>query len=59
MNRREGGVFMEMLSEWIIPLGEFGFPALIAFYLLFRFEKRIDNLTGAIRELEQSAQKIK
>jgi len=50
---------METFSEWLIPLGEFGFPALIAFYLLFRFEKRIDNLTEAIRELEQSAHKMK
>lgn len=50
---------MEGLPEWLIPLSELGFPAVIAIYLLIRFEKRIEQLTEAIRELEQSTQKIK
>lgn len=50
---------MEGFPEWLIPLGELGFPALIAIYLLIRFEKRIEQLTEAIRELEQSTQKTK
>lgn len=50
---------MESFPEWLIPLGELGFPALIAIYLLIRFEKRIEQLTEAIRELEQSTQKTR
>ncbi|TES49511.1 YvrJ family protein [Shouchella lehensis] len=46
---------MENLPNWAILLGNFGFPTLVAVYLLIRFEKRIDNLTDAIRELERSA----
>lgn len=46
---------MENLPDWAILLGNFGFPTLVAVYLLIRFEKRIDNLTDAIRELERSA----
>lgn len=45
---------MENLPDWAILLGNFGFPTLVAVYLLIRFEKRIDNLTDAIRELERS-----
>lgn len=48
---------MEAFPDWLVLLGELGFPALVAIYLLIRFEKRIDLLTEAIRELEGSAQK--
>lgn len=34
-------------------LGNFGFPVLIAIYLLIRFEKRIEGLTEAINQLQQ------
>lgn len=45
---------MENLPDWAILLGNFGFPTLVAVYLLIRFEKRIDKLTDAIRELERT-----
>lgn len=45
---------MDNLPDWAILLGNFGFPTLVAVYLLIRFEKRIDNLTIAIQELERS-----
>ena len=48
---------MENLPDWAILLGNFGFPTLVAVYLLIRFEKRIDNLTAAIRDLERSTHK--
>ncbi|TYS58401.1 YvrJ family protein [Sutcliffiella horikoshii] len=35
-------------------LGNFGFPVMIAIYLLIRFEKRIENLTEAITRLQQA-----
>lgn len=46
---------MNHLPDWAILLGNFGFPTLVAVYLLIRFEKRIDHLTDAIRELERTA----
>lgn len=47
---------MEMVgaSEWlnlVNLLGNVGFPIVIAGYLLFQFEKRIQSLEGIIREL--------
>ncbi|WP_078392839.1 YvrJ family protein [Shouchella patagoniensis] len=46
---------MNHLPDWAILLGNFGFPTVVAVYLLIRFEKRIENLTDAIRELERTA----
>ncbi|MGN7300335.1 YvrJ family protein [Ferdinandcohnia sp. SAFN-114] len=34
-------------------LGNFGFPVVIALYLLMRFEKKIDSLTDSISQLQQ------
>ncbi|QQK77932.1 YvrJ family protein [Salicibibacter cibarius] len=45
---------MEQLPDWMIFLGNFGFPTLVAVYLLVRFEKRIDGLTHAIQDLQAS-----
>ncbi|MFC0236886.1 MAG: YvrJ family protein [Bacillota bacterium] len=47
---------MEMVgaSEWlnlVNLLGNVGFPIVIAGYLLFQFERRIQSLEGIIREL--------
>ncbi|MBD7966330.1 YvrJ family protein [Fictibacillus norfolkensis] len=41
-------------SEWlnlVNLLGNVGFPIVIAGYLLFQFERRIQSLEGIIREL--------
>ncbi|WP_082676260.1 YvrJ family protein [Shouchella shacheensis] len=45
---------MEHLPNWVIFLGNFGFPTLVAMYLLVRFERKIDNLTQAIQKLERT-----
>ncbi|WP_078598485.1 YvrJ family protein [Evansella clarkii] len=42
---------METIPEWVKLLGNYGFPTVVALYLLVRFEKRIDRLTKAIHEL--------
>ena len=39
------------LEQWISLVGNVGFPILVAFYLLIRFEKKIDNLTEAINKM--------
>lgn len=47
---------MEELPQWAELLFNYGFPATIAIYLLFRFERRIDSLTMAIMNLAVSNQ---
>lgn len=42
---------------WVSILGNFGFPITIAVYLLIRFDKKIERLTGIIQELQKSARK--
>ncbi|MGE1115680.1 YvrJ family protein [Priestia megaterium] len=39
---------MENVQIWTALLGNFGFPAVLAGYLLLRFEKKIEVLTEAI-----------
>ncbi|HWO76456.1 MAG TPA: YvrJ family protein [Bacillus sp. (in: firmicutes)] len=41
------------VPQVISILGNFGFPVMIAIYLLVRFEKRIEGLTEAITKLQQ------
>lgn len=41
------------LSLWLNVIGNFGFPIVITLYLLFRFEKKIENLEGAIQSLNE------
>jgi len=40
-------------------VGNVGFPILVAFYLLIRFEKKIDNLTEAINKMADIMEKRK
>lgn len=39
------------LPQWIMILGNFGFPIAITIYLFIRFEKKIDNLENVIIQL--------
>ncbi|MFB9758867.1 YvrJ family protein [Ectobacillus funiculus] len=39
------------MEEWISLVGNVGFPIVVAFYLLIRFERKIDNLTDAINKM--------
>ena len=43
---------MENLEGMIYVIGNFGFPIMIALYLLIRFEKKIESLTASILELQ-------
>lgn len=42
---------VDSLPQWIMIVGNFGFPIAITIYLLVRFEGKIDNLQGAILQL--------
>ncbi|MCG0277659.1 MAG: YvrJ family protein [Thermanaeromonas sp.] len=39
------------MEELWTYMGNYGFPMVMAFYLLIRFEKKLDILTAAIDEL--------
>lgn len=38
-------------SEWVMIIGNFGFPIAITMYLFIRFEKKIENLEMSINQL--------
>lgn len=44
---------MEILTmpNWVLILGNFGFPVMITIYLLLRFEKKMESLTIVIEKL--------
>lgn len=45
---------MEMdVPQLVAILSNFGFPVVVAIYLLVRFEKRIEGLTEAITQLQE------
>ncbi|MFI8658235.1 hypothetical protein COK01_08375 [Priestia megaterium] len=45
------------IEQWINLIGNFGFPIVVTFYLLLRFEKKIDHLTEAINKIATSIEK--
>jgi len=45
-------------SEWIMIIGNLGFPIAITIYLFIRFEKRIENLEQSINYLSEVIQKL-
>lgn len=38
-----------MMTEWVLFTENIGFPALIVFYLLTRYERKLDRLTKEVR----------
>lgn len=42
------------MEEILVQFGNYGFPMVVAIYLLVRVEKKLDALTGAINRLEQA-----
>ncbi|MBE3572786.1 MAG: YvrJ family protein [Moorella humiferrea] len=42
-----------MENLWV-QIGNYGFPMVVAFYLLVRVEKKLDDLTAAIQALVQT-----
>ncbi|MFN2781551.1 MULTISPECIES: YvrJ family protein [Bacillus] len=46
-----------MFEEIMTVVGNFGFPLVLAVYLLLRFEKKIESLTEAINHLRSVIKK--
>ncbi|MCE7793542.1 YvrJ family protein [Salipaludibacillus sp. CUR1] len=42
-----------MMEIWLSAAGEYGFPIVITFYLLYRIEKKLDNLNQSVLQLQQ------
>ncbi|MFJ7663229.1 YvrJ family protein [Lysinibacillus sp. NPDC097162] len=40
-------------SDWIMIIGNFGFPIAITVYLFIRFEKKLENLELSIHKLSE------
>jgi hypothetical protein len=51
MRLKKGGSMMENL---LMQIGNYGFPMVVAFYLLVRVESKLDALTRAITRLDES-----
>lgn len=47
------------LNHWVVMVGNFGFPVVVAIYLLIRFEKKIQGLTTVIYDLKEAMIKLK
>ncbi|WP_199778637.1 YvrJ family protein [Priestia megaterium] len=45
------------IDQWLNLIGNLGFPIVVAFYLLLRFEKKIDHLTEAINRIASNIEK--
>lgn len=45
------------LEQLLSQIGNFGFPLILAIYLLLRFEKKIEKLSKVISSLENSIKK--
>ncbi|QSX24049.1 YvrJ family protein (plasmid) [Priestia megaterium] len=45
------------MDQWLNLIGNLGFPIVVAFYLLLRFEKKIDHLTEAINRIASNIEK--
>ncbi|WP_339998909.1 YvrJ family protein [Priestia aryabhattai] len=45
------------IEQWLNIIRNFGFPIVVTFYLLLRFEKKIDHLTEAINKIATSIEK--
>lgn len=42
------------MPEWILILGNFGFPIAITIYLFMRFEKKLEMLENVIIQLSET-----
>jgi len=41
------------MTDFVNILSNFGFPVAVACYLLFRFEKKLDNLNASIQKMSE------
>ncbi|WP_096189475.1 YvrJ family protein [Evansella halocellulosilytica] len=39
------------MESWMMMIGEFGFPIVITFYLLYRIERKLDQVVYSINNL--------
>ena len=46
------------MTEFFGAISNFGFPVVVAGYLLFRFENKIEKLDNSINSLEQSVKDL-
>jgi len=53
-----GPVTFEM-PQWVMILGNFGFPIAITVYLFLRFEKKIEKLESVIVQLNETIQALR
>lgn len=47
-----------MMDEFLQAIANFGFPIVVASYLLLRMEKTINGLSCEIRDLKDSVEKL-
>lgn len=45
---------MHEIDQFLSKISNFGFPLILAVYLLLRFEKKLERLTNAISNLEKT-----
>jgi hypothetical protein len=45
---------MQPMEQFLSQIGNFGFPLVLAVYLLLRFEKKLEKLTEVISKLENT-----
>lgn len=50
---------MSNITEWMNILGNVGFPIAITVYLLFRFDRRIEELETVIQDLSEAINKLR
>ncbi|WP_243292816.1 YvrJ family protein [Bacillus sp. FJAT-47783] len=47
------------VTEWLQVVNNVGFPMMMTFYLLFRFEKRIESLEDVMKQLEDRMKEVR
>ncbi|RKL68205.1 hypothetical protein CR203_06880 [Salipaludibacillus neizhouensis] len=41
------------MELWLSAIGEYGFPIVVTFYLLYRIEKKLDQLNHSVLQLQK------
>jgi len=47
-----------IMEDFFVAITNFGFPIVVASYLLFRFEKKIESLDNNITELSNEIKRL-
>lgn len=53
MGKKGGFLMITEPSDWIMIIGNFGFPIAMTVYLFIRFEKKLENLELSINKLSE------